>query len=602
MRRIMLAAAAALVSTMAHGQDAETYRPTVPLMLPASDNGPQSIVRLINGSDYSGEVSITAVDDAGNVHDTITIQLEANERLQFNSRDLADGNANKGIDDGIGAPLQGNWRLSVRTLGLGEAVTVETLSYIRTQDGLLLPSHDVLPVIQDFDSQYLEAKTFNPASNTTQQSRLRLINWGAEGATLSIDAWDDGGTQHGPVSLTLPAGQSRTLTAVDLEEGAHGLTGSLGDGSGKWQLTVRGDVGSVVAQSLLYTSSGHISNLSSLGYFASKTIINVKSCDYTADHYSPSYVNKTHRVWTLGRAYVPTGERNLVEHDYWFWHYERMLRLRPNDHKGFCFRGHDPQNINAVFNTLVQLYVINIPSPGILTVDVDSHGLYGKDVLISDSARAESISGRKPHVFPLVPSFFSYGDGYIHRPHTTDWTGRVNVVYEVNPGPVFLSVSSTLDEQRLYRRYGYIRTADYSIRTRFKPSAGSGYDREGDSPAAATRLYPDSPRNGRHETWSDVDFYKFRVPPNHYFRTNTLYLSGLAPCTGHERWLFDDVGREPRYPWSCHEDSRNYYLVYFRRNNLLINPDGATTGGVRGWNQSCYADVRITLELHPCQP
>ena len=70
-RTIATLAAAALVSTMAHGQDAETYPPTVPLMLPASDNGPQSIVRLINGSDYSGEVRITAVDDGGNVYDPV---------------------------------------------------------------------------------------------------------------------------------------------------------------------------------------------------------------------------------------------------------------------------------------------------------------------------------------------------------------------------------------------------------------------------------------------------------------------------------------------------------------------------------------------------
>ena len=76
---------------------------------------------------------------------------------------------------------------------------------------------------------------------------------------------------RGPVSLTLRAGQSRTLTAVDLEEGgAHDLTGSLGDGMGKWQLTLRGELRSMVAQSLLYASSGHISNISRDGFSATE--------------------------------------------------------------------------------------------------------------------------------------------------------------------------------------------------------------------------------------------------------------------------------------------------------------------------------------------
>ena len=61
MRRIIMLAAAAILTTMAHGQNAETYAPTVPLMLPASDSFLQSFVRLINKSDQAGEVEITAV-------------------------------------------------------------------------------------------------------------------------------------------------------------------------------------------------------------------------------------------------------------------------------------------------------------------------------------------------------------------------------------------------------------------------------------------------------------------------------------------------------------------------------------------------------------
>jgi len=262
MKRAIIAtlAAAALVSTMAHGQDAETYPPTVPLMLPATDSFLQSFVRLINKSDYAGEVEITAVDDGGNVFDPVTIQLAAGQTIHFNSGDLTDGNASKGIE-GIGSPIEGNWRLSVNTL-----LDVQVLSFIRARDGFLTAMHDVVPW-QQVD---LFAGIFNPASNTTQQSRLRLINWGAEDAIVEIEGKDDANAVRVPILLTLPAGHSRTLTAVDLEEGAHGLTRGLGDGAGKWQLTLRGELRSIVAQSLLYASSGHISNISRDGFSAAE--------------------------------------------------------------------------------------------------------------------------------------------------------------------------------------------------------------------------------------------------------------------------------------------------------------------------------------------
>ena len=255
-------AAAAFTSTMAHGQDADTYPPTVPLMLPATDSFLQSFVRLINKSNQAGEVEITAVDDGGTVYDTVTVQLAANQTLHFNSGDLTDGNANKGIE-GIGSPRQGNWRLSVET-----NLDVDVLSYVRARDGFLTATHEVLPL---GDLGYL-VKIFNPASNTTQQSRLRLINWGDTDQFVLIEGTDDGGDYRGPLFLTLPAGHSRTLTAVDLEQGTAGLNGTLGDGTGKWRLTIDGDRNSsIAAQSLLYASSGHISNLSDEGFSATQS-------------------------------------------------------------------------------------------------------------------------------------------------------------------------------------------------------------------------------------------------------------------------------------------------------------------------------------------
>ena len=106
--------------------------------------------------------------------------------------------------------------------------------------------------------------TFNPGSNDRQVSRLRLINPGDAAAEVTIEGTDDKGRSPGSaVVLSLAAGASRTLTARALERGeGEGLSGALGDGSGKWRLLVTSDH-PVWAMSLLSTPTGHLTNLSS---------------------------------------------------------------------------------------------------------------------------------------------------------------------------------------------------------------------------------------------------------------------------------------------------------------------------------------------------
>ena len=110
----------------------------------------------------------------------------------------------------------------------------------------------------------MSAQTFNPGSNTSQVSKLRLVNIGANAETVSIIGIDDQGAGAGPVSLTLAAGEARTLSAQDLEDGALGLTGTLGDGRGKWDLYVTARE-SVIGMSLLEFPTGHLSNISTRG-------------------------------------------------------------------------------------------------------------------------------------------------------------------------------------------------------------------------------------------------------------------------------------------------------------------------------------------------
>ena len=236
--------------------NAQRLAAAAPLMVSASDSMRQGFVRIINESEESGSVRILAFDDGGNAANPIEIQLGANQALHFNSRDLENGNAGKGIYAGVGSPNQGDWRLDIES-----ALALRVLAFVRTTDGFLTAMGDVL---QRNAEGLLVAQTFNPGSNANQVSKLRLVNTGANADRVSIRGVDDQGRNAGPVTLTLAAGESRTLSAQDLEQGAQGLTGTLGDGAGKWRLFITAGQ-AVECMSLLEAVSGHLTNISAMG-------------------------------------------------------------------------------------------------------------------------------------------------------------------------------------------------------------------------------------------------------------------------------------------------------------------------------------------------
>ena len=227
---------------------------TVALVTPASDGARQAFVRIINRSERAGRVQIHAIDDSGERFGPVSLSLEARAAAHFNSQDLEGGAATKGLSGGVGDG-EGDWRLELET-----DLDIEALAYIRTPDGFLTSIHQVAPKAQSGRSW---VPFFNPGSNLGRQSRLRLVNAGDEEATIVIAARDARGARapEGEVRLALGAGQGRTVSALELEEGAPGLEGRLGDGEGKWALTVSADP-SVRVMSLLQSRSGHLANLS----------------------------------------------------------------------------------------------------------------------------------------------------------------------------------------------------------------------------------------------------------------------------------------------------------------------------------------------------
>ena len=237
------AAPAALAGDGAH---------TVPLFPSASDAfGRQGFVRVVNRSGRRGEIRIEAFDDRGQAYDPLTLALDAGRVAHFNSDDLEIGNAAKGLEGSTGAGT-GDWRLE-----LSGDLGVEVLAYVRTPSGFLTSMHDVVSAA----GRRHDAATFNPGSNTNQVSRLRIVNPGSVPAHVSLAGVDDAGrVAEEVVRIEVPAGAARTLTAAALERG-EGLRERLGDGTGKWRLTVDSEQ-PVLVMSLLSSPTGHMTNLS----------------------------------------------------------------------------------------------------------------------------------------------------------------------------------------------------------------------------------------------------------------------------------------------------------------------------------------------------
>lgn len=140
---------------------------------------------------------------------------------------------------------------------------IEVLSYVRNHGGAITSMHDVVPK-EDAGHRVV---FFNPASNLNQVSWLRLFNPEDEPVTVSITGIDAAGeTGESAVRLTLAGQASRSLSAQMLEFGeGEGLSGALGDGTGKWRLEVTAER-PIRVMSLLQSASGaHLTNLSTGG-------------------------------------------------------------------------------------------------------------------------------------------------------------------------------------------------------------------------------------------------------------------------------------------------------------------------------------------------
>ncbi|MYF31588.1 MAG: HYR domain-containing protein [Gammaproteobacteria bacterium] len=230
-------------TTMAHD---------VPMFPAAADPTRQGFARVINHAAQAGTVEIEAIDDEGMTFGPVSLEVDANATAHFNSDDLEDGAAEKGLPMGTG-PGSGDWRLV-----LSSELDIEVLAYIRTADGFLTSMHDSVPAGEDGRHR---VAIFNPGNNMDQLSQLRLINPGDATATVTITGIDDAGASPGSeVQVSVLAQASTTLDASELE--GDGTDDGLGDGMGKWQLFVESDTPIHVVNLMSLAQTGHLTNLS----------------------------------------------------------------------------------------------------------------------------------------------------------------------------------------------------------------------------------------------------------------------------------------------------------------------------------------------------
>ena len=136
---------------------------------------------------------------------------------------------------------------------------LKVLAYVVAADGFQTAIHDSVPS----EGAAHQVAIFNPASDLEQSSELRLVNLGNDTAHVTIAGIDDSGQSPGAgAAISIAPRAARTLTSLELEFGtAMGLTGSLGDGVGKWRLQIESSQ-PIVAMSLLSSPTGYLTNLS----------------------------------------------------------------------------------------------------------------------------------------------------------------------------------------------------------------------------------------------------------------------------------------------------------------------------------------------------
>jgi len=287
---------------------------------PASNLNQQSFLRFINRSAQAVDVELQAIDDDGQPAPLgdVTFTLGANRALQVTSQDMESGNPGKGLSGSFGAGV-GKWQIKVNS-----SAPIDAMSLIRTPDGFVTNLSDTVP--KPAPSEY--AVYFaNPASNPNQQTFLRVVNRSKQSGPVTMSGIDENGAPApgGDLSFTLEPQQAVQFTASDLELGnpAKGLAGALGDGAGKWWLSVFSPL-SLEVMSLIRTPDGFLTSLSATAPRAAgdpdadKLVLTANPVDQVAQESFIRIVNPTAQSGVVLLTAIDDGGQRPAPPSVWF--------------------------------------------------------------------------------------------------------------------------------------------------------------------------------------------------------------------------------------------------------------------------------------------
>ena len=183
-------------------------------------------------------------------------------------------------DNMIGATIDGDYRYGSGT-SFAAPVVVGVAALLMSQQPSLT-HHEVRDIIlatavpgpdfnvvnahaalQDIAESWTYTPLLNPASNTNQESHLRIVNKSITSTDITIIGTDDAGNIGGGVYATLAPLASLELTARELELGSAKTTGGFGNGAGKWQAWVKSG-GAVQVLSFIQTPVGYVSSMNNV--------------------------------------------------------------------------------------------------------------------------------------------------------------------------------------------------------------------------------------------------------------------------------------------------------------------------------------------------
>ena len=255
------------VSLHGHVADRGDDIHVVPYFPDTPEGFQQGLVRIVNHSDEAGEVVIHGMDDTGTRYGPATLALGARRSEMFGSGAwTACGFAKKAFGN-PGENDAGSWWLSLST-----DLDIEALGYTRTVDRALTPMHGIAKTTRGPDGRTMHhVPFFDPGNESSPTSHLRLVNPGDRTVAVTITGRDDAGEAASEeVRLSLRGGTACWLNAVELESGESDndgsgcdiISGRLGNGQGRWRLSVAAAGGDILVMSVLSSPTGHLTNLS----------------------------------------------------------------------------------------------------------------------------------------------------------------------------------------------------------------------------------------------------------------------------------------------------------------------------------------------------